>query len=175
MDKLVVIFPGAGYGIDCPLLYYADFLFESRGYERKYIDYQSIVLNKELSVDEKKTQVRNFVKTKTKEIDFRKYEEVVFLSKSIGAIEAGWLADELEIEVKQIFLTPVRDALLYVGSGNKVVIGTCDREFEFVKKCCDDRDVQVLYIEGVNHSLEIEDEPFESMEVLRKVVEFIGR
>ena len=27
MKKLVIIFPGAGYGLDCPLLYYADFVY----------------------------------------------------------------------------------------------------------------------------------------------------
>ena len=39
MKKLVVIFPGVGYGFKHPLLYYADLLYEAKGYERKYMRY----------------------------------------------------------------------------------------------------------------------------------------
>ena len=30
MKKLIVIFPGVGYGLDSPLLYYADFVYKDK-------------------------------------------------------------------------------------------------------------------------------------------------
>ena len=57
MKKLIVLFPGAGYGLDCPLLYYADFLFETNGYERIHMDYQSVLSNRELSMENKLIQI----------------------------------------------------------------------------------------------------------------------
>lgn len=38
--KIVVLFPGANYSTDYPLLYYAGFKFEVRGYERTAISYE---------------------------------------------------------------------------------------------------------------------------------------
>lgn len=175
MNKLLVIFPGAGYGIDAPLLYYADFLFETNGYERKYMDYQNIVMNTDLPIEEKKNKVREFVINKAQEIEFSKYDEIVFLSKSIGAVEAGWLAEEVKLNVKQIFLTPTVEVIPYIDSDSCIVIGTCDSAYEKVKMCCDENESNALYIEGGNHSLEVDGKLYESMDVLKKVMKFIER
>ena len=53
MKKLIVIFPGIGYGLDSPLLYFADFLYETNGYERIHMNYQSVFSDRELSLDNK--------------------------------------------------------------------------------------------------------------------------
>ena len=37
--KIAVIFPGRNYGTDCPLLYYARLVLESRGYETIAVNY----------------------------------------------------------------------------------------------------------------------------------------
>ena len=58
MKKLVVIFPGVGYGFKHPLLYYADLLYEAKGYERKYMRYQDICMDTKLTLEEKKVKVR---------------------------------------------------------------------------------------------------------------------
>ena len=173
MKKLVVFFPGAGYGMDCPLLYYADFLYETNGYERKVMDYQSIVRNPQLSVEEKKKQVRDFVANQAKDIIFDEYEEIVFVSKSVGTIEAGWLAEQLSVKVTQIFLTPVSETIPYFTLDNKIVIGTKDKAYEIVKTTCDEKHIAAVYIEDANHFLEVEGKPYESIDVLKRVLEFI--
>ena len=61
MNKLVVIFPGIGYGLDSPLLYYADFVYETKGFDRIHMNYQSILSDAELSVENKLTKVREYV------------------------------------------------------------------------------------------------------------------
>lgn len=175
MKKLVVMFPGVGYTMDFPMLYYASFLFEAKGYEQIHMKYNSIFFEPELTRKEKSLRVRDYVWEKVKEIDFSKYEKVVFLSKSVGTKEAGFLAEKLEIEPEQIYLTPVPDALPYIKEKDTVVIGTVDEVYPECKAYCDEHGIKPLYIEGANHSLEVEGKPFESLEILKDVMKFIER
>lgn len=50
MKKLIIFFPGVGYAMDCPLLYYADFIYETNGFDRIYLNYQSILSNADLTL-----------------------------------------------------------------------------------------------------------------------------
>lgn len=98
MKKLVIIFQGAGYGLDSLLLYYADFVYETKGFDRIHMNYQSILSNTELSIENKLTKVREYVFEQVKDVNFAVYDEIVFLSKSIGSVEAGILAERLGIK-----------------------------------------------------------------------------
>ncbi len=173
MKKLAIIFPGVGYTMDCPLLYYASFLYEAKGYEQIHMKYNSILLNPDLTREEKTLQARDYVWEKAKDIDFAAYDEVVFLSKSFGTAEAGYLAEKLEINPVQIYLTPMPRALPYIKEVDTVVIGTADEVYPECKTYFDEHGVQPLYIEGANHSLEIKGKPFESLEILKDVIKFI--
>ena len=175
MKKLIVIFPGAGYGLDSPLLYYADFLYETKGYERIHMDYQTILSNRELSIENKIAMVREYVYEQVKDIDFTLYDEIVFLSKSIGAVEAGILAQKLDINAIQIFITPIEEAISYCEKDSYVVIGTNDKAYQTYKNYCDTNDIKALYIDEANHSLEVEGKPYQSIEVLKNVIQFIER
>lgn len=175
MKKLIVLFPGAGYGLDCPLLYYADFLFETNGYERIHMDYQNILSDKELSLENKLVKIREYVYEQVKDIDLTLYDEVVFLSKSIGSVEAGILAEKLGINVVQIFITPIAEAVSYCHVDSYVVIGTKDKAYEIYKDYCDANGIKVLYIKDANHSLEVERQPYQSINILKSVMEFIER
>ena len=174
VKKLLLIFPGVGYGFNHPLLYYADSVFEAKGYERKYMKYQELFLDKELTFEEKATKVREFVQKQAREIDFSIYEEVVFLSKSVGSVEAGILAEKVGIKIKQIFLTPIEKAISYCKDGSYVVMGTNDEAYLAYKGHCEKNEIKALYIENANHSLEIQGQPYENIEILKKVMEFIG-
>lgn len=83
MKKLVIIFPGLGYGLDCPLLYYADFIYQTKGFDRVHMKYQSILSNAELSIENKLVKVREYVLEQIKEVNFTVYDEIVFLSKAL--------------------------------------------------------------------------------------------
>lgn len=175
MKKLAVMFPGVGYNMDCPLLYYASFLYEAKGYEQIHMKYNSIFFEPDLSREEKSLRVRAYVWEKVKEIDFSVYGEVVFLSKSVGTIEAGFLAEKLGIDVVQIYLTPVPDAFQYIKEVDTVVIGTADEVYPQCKAYCDEHGIKPLYVKGANHSLEVEGKPFESLEILKDVMRYIER
>ena len=169
------MFPGVGYNMDCPLLYYARFLHEAKGYEQIHMKYNSIFFDPELTREEKTRKVRSYVWEKAKDIDFSLYDKVVFLSKSFGTVEAGYLADKLGISPTQIYLTPVPRALQYIKEGDVVVIGTADEMYPECKAYCDEHGIHPLYIERANHSLEVEGKPFESLEILKDVMACIDR
>lgn len=175
MKKLVIMFPGVGYNMDFPLLYYASFLYEARGYEQIHMKYNSIFFEPELTREEKSSRVRDYVWEQVKDIDFDSYDEVVFLSKSFGTAEAGYLAEKLGITPVQIYLTPVPRALPYIKEADVVVIGTADEVYPECKAYCDEHGIKPLYIEGANHSLEVKGKPFESLEILRNVMRYIER
>lgn len=175
MKKLIIFFPGAGYGMECPLLYYADFIFETNGFDRIHMDYQSILSNAEMTLEDKLIEVRKYILERVKNIDFTSYDEIVFLSKSIGSVEAGILAEKLDLKVVQIFITPIEEAISYCSTDSYVVIGTKDKAYEIYKEYCDKRKIKVLYIKDANHSLEVEGNPYESIDVLKGVMRFIER
>lgn len=175
MKKLVIIFPGAGYGLDCPLLYYADFVYEAKGFDRVHMNYQSILSNTELSVENKLVKVREYVLEQVKDVNFAVYDEIVFLSKSIGSVEAGILAERLGIKVIQVFITPIEEAISYCDKDSYVVIGTRDKAYQIYKEYCDANKIKVLYVNDADHSLEVEGKPYQSIDVLKMVMQFIER
>lgn len=175
MKKLVVMFPGVGYTMDFPLMYYASFLYEAKGYEQIHMKYNSILFEPDLTREEKTLKARDYVWEKVKDIDFSVYDEVVFLSKSFGTAEAGMLAERLGIKPVQIYLTPVPRALPYIKVADTVVIGTADEVYPECKAYFDERGIQPMYVEGADHSLEVKGKAFESLEILKEVIRYIER
>ena len=98
MAKMIIMFPGVGYTMDFPLMYYASFLYEAKGYEQIHMKYNSILFEPDLTREEKTLKARDYVWEKVKDIDFSVYDEVVFLSKRFGTAEAGILAERLGIQ-----------------------------------------------------------------------------
>lgn len=180
MKKLAVFFPGAGYSMDCPLLYYADFLLETFGFERQKLNYQEILLQKELPLEVRINQLRTYIDMQIEMIDFHNYEEVIFVAKSIGCTEAGLIADKYlapllpksSLKFQQIFMTPVVEALPFCNSNCRVIIGTNDKAYTLFKTHCDVNAIPLLSIEGGDHSLELARKPFDSIETLKKVMEY---
>ncbi|MBE5931436.1 MAG: hypothetical protein E7268_10360 [Lachnospiraceae bacterium] len=175
MKKLAVMFPGVGYTMDFPLLYYASFWYEAKGYEQIHMKYNSILFAPNLMKEEKTLKARDYIWEKVKNIDFSAYDEVVFFSKSFGTAEAGILAERLGINPVQIYLTPVPTALPYIKAGDTVVIGTADEVYPECKAYFDEHGIQPMYIEEADHSLEVKGKLFESLEILKNVMKFVTR
>ena len=175
MKKLIVLFPGAGYGLDCPLLYYADFLYETKGFDRIHLNYQNILSNSNLSLEERLLKIRAYISEQIRDVNFTSYDEIIFLSKSVGSVEAGILAEKLGINVIQIFITPIEQAISYCRDDSYVIIGTLDTAYQIYKKYCDAHEIKVLYLNNANHSLEVEGQPYQSIDILKMVLQFIER
>ena len=154
-ERLVVFFPGAGYGVDAPLLYYTDFLFETKGYQHFYVDYTQAW----------EEQLAERIANAT---------DIVFVSKSIGAVQAGKTAEKLGCAVRHIFITPVGAALPYIHKECRVVIGTEDGEYHLVREWCEQHSVSCLAVEGADHSMELFGRPHESIDVLHRILNYIS-
>jgi hypothetical protein len=90
-------------------------------------------------------------------------------------IEAGILAKRLNLEVVQVFITPIEQAISYCKENSIVVIGTQDKAYELYKNHCDENKMKALYVEDANHSLEVDGQPYENIDVLKSVMRFIER
>ncbi|MBQ2901034.1 MAG: hypothetical protein IJE49_04245 [Agathobacter sp.] len=53
------------------------------------------------------------------------------------------------------------------------MIGTNDKAYELYKSFCDDNQINSLYVEGADHSLEIPMQLYNSIQVLECVMRFI--
>ena len=173
--NLIVLFPGKSYTVDSPLLYYANFKYWVKGYESIEINY-SDCLRKDLPQNEVIENIKIHVHEQIKDVDFSKYSEVLFVSKSVGTIIAGWLADKLNVNIRHIYLTPLSGTLQYIKNGKNisvVIAGTKDKHMEasVLIEHCEREEVKLELIEGANHSLEIIGDMDTNIDILKRVVE----
>lgn len=174
--SLVVLFPGKNYPCELPLLYYSsqsaiennhDVLLLEYGYQsaRTDLEYEDIPI----LVDECKKAIQQVKEP---------YSTLVFVSKSLGTVISGKVAEEL-IDggpIKQLFLTPLNETVPYIQNSNCLVIyGTNDPQFsqESRESIEGFKDVQVHSFLNGTHSLEV-GSVNESLNVLKEIVELYG-
>ncbi|MEG0773385.1 hypothetical protein [Clostridium sp.] len=138
--KIVILFPEANYSTDCPLLYYSGFKFEVRGYEKIAISYENL-LKQDKSLEDCIKDIKNLALTQLQNFDLSKYDDIVFISKSLGIIVAGWVEEKLRIKARHIYLTPIRETLPYIQHEKNiitVVAGTKDKQLsaDILKEHC---------------------------------------
>ena len=160
MSKIAVFFPGIGYTVDKPLLYYSKKMMRERGYEIVDIGYKDIskdcLRDKSLMAD-----TFNAVFDQTREqlrgIDLGAYEDVVFISKSVGTVAAAKYAVDHGVNARHVFYTPLEQTFDYAGEGTKIVFfGDHDPwiVFDRIKELCESHDFRYTVIPDGNHSLE---------------------
>jgi len=164
MDKIAVIFPGVGYNIDRPLLYYPGKLFEQAGYEvirLSYSDLPEDMMDNQWKMSMGVNQVIDQTHAQLKDIDFSKYKKVAFISKSVGTVAAAEYAKVNEMEdVLQIYFTPLLQTFLYTLPNQGVVFhGDADPLVPTfnVQAECDKQHLELFVTKKANHSLEVGD------------------
>lgn len=99
MSRIAIFFPGIGYTCERPLLYYARKLAEQSGYECRTVPYAYEGDMKIRGDVQKMKGAFEALYAQAKEIlageDFEKYDEVLFVSKSVGTVIAAAYAREL--------------------------------------------------------------------------------
>ncbi len=176
--KLVVLFPGKAYSVDCPLLYYARMKYEMAGYEVLAVESYGVKKTSHSLESYGKIAIRNMEKQFAK-YDFSKYEEIVFVSKSMGTVIAPWLEDRFSIaHVTHVLLTPIRATLPFLTEGRKVkfmVSGTEDKLVDILalQKICNENQLPLMVVEGVGHRLEATESVERNMELIRRFVELM--
>lgn len=167
--KLVVMFPGKNYSCEKPTLHYAGLAARECGYDILALEYGYQAARTELEyreipkiIEDSERAVRQLIGS---------YEEIVFISKSLGTVVAGEVHRKLGAgaNVRQIYLTPIPDTLPYIHETRAVVVyGTKDDLFpaELASRLTASNRLKIVSIPGANHVLETA-RAEESLEILR--------
>lgn len=157
---MALILPGLGYHSDKPLLYYAKKRFQKRGYEINEIVYKNLPEWSEDNLDTLADIVTDQAKEQMRQMDAESYEEIVFISKSIGSVAACRLIGEWEKKWAHICFTPVNLTVPLLQPENTMVFsGTADPLVDTaeLRRVCKSREIPLYLIEDGNHSLETGD------------------
>lgn len=172
--NLIVLFPGAGYTNDKPLLYYAGLKYYTKGYESIKINYGDCLKN-DKSFDEKIEITKKFVLEQINGIDFSIYDDILFVSKSLGTVISGWIADTLEIKARHIYLTPIEKTLQFIKSNKNIsviIAGTKDKlmDVDVLKTHCEQEQIKLELIYDTDHSLELLGDTDINIDILKRIV-----
>ncbi|WP_152393285.1 alpha/beta hydrolase [Paenibacillus guangzhouensis] len=169
-SKLVVLFPGKNYPCDKPILHYAGISAIQSGFDLMVLEYgyqagrtDLDIIDLPIVIEESKESIHRII---------NKYDQVIFISKSIGTIVAGEVHQKLGIPIKHIYLTPIKGTIDYINKSDGLVIyGTKDEVFnkELESQIIVTNNRRVIEIPNANHALETKD-VIESVEILSSLV-----
>lgn len=128
MKKLCVVFPGRKYSVDRSLLYYPSKLIKDRGYEMIYLHYDQPKESIDEDFNISLNRATNYLDSHAvSTLDFYSYDEVIFLSKSIGTVLSGQLKEKnKDANIHQILLTPIEESLKYIENKDLILCGEND-------------------------------------------------
>jgi len=173
--KIAVFFPGIGYTLDKPLLHFSKALARGLGYEVQGVPYTGFERGIKGDVD-KMARALEHALVQTEEILGRvcweDYDDILFVSKSIGTVVAAVYADKHHIKCRNVYYTPVDQTFAFSLQPGIVFHGTADSwaDTEGIKAKCSVLKMPLYLIEGANHSLEAED-VLENIDCLKRVME----
>lgn len=167
--KLAVFFPGIGYHCDKPLLYYSGKIAAQYRYETIKVSYEG--LSREL--DRAFTEAFDQTRKRLSDIDFRQYEEILFVSKSIGTAVAAAYAEKYGIVCRNVYYTPLEQTFAFHPQSGIVFHGTKDpwAGTEMIAAKCGGAGLPLYRIDGANHSLEVQDDVQRNLSILAEVME----
>jgi hypothetical protein len=160
--KAAVFFPGIGYGLDRPLLYYAKKIALHRGYETidvPYTGFPKKVRGDRAKMKEAFDIAMSQTEEILKDVDFSEYKDIIFVSKSVGTVVAAHYAHEHDITVNHVFFTPLEETFMHDDQKGVVFHGTNDpwADTLAIQKRCAELKLPLNLYDGANHSLETGD------------------
>lgn len=179
--KAAVIFPGVGYHTDKPLLYYSKKLAVAGGYEILEVSYGELpsgIKGNAAKMMEAFEMASARVEEQLCDAALDSFEDVLFISKSIGTAVAAAFARKHQIPAGQIYYTPVEESFLAIGTTGIVFHGTSDpwARTEVIETECAKRNLPLYETAGANHSLEtgnVQEDLKNLTEIMKKTEEYI--
>lgn len=169
MKRLAVIFPGVEYDTGMPLFYYVKKLLKQR--EMEIID---ISYGKLPEADKNKMYDYAMISANAavNKISFELYDEIFFVSKSLGTAVAGSIQKNLPRKVHNIFFTPVNESIMFLCEDSVVFTGSEDPMIHIseVAKRHEEIGFELHVAKGADHSLETGD-IWKDIAMLKKVQE----
>ena len=159
--KLAVFFPGIGYTVDKPLLYYSRKMAASAGYEIRLLPYtgfpEKILGDKGKMQESYRIALRQSGEM-LRDVDFRAYDDILFVGKSIGTAVATEYAAQLQKQIRFVLYTPLEETFRFPIGDAIVFTGLDDpwvgKENSRIEALCIENDIPCTLIPSGNHSLE---------------------
>ena len=175
--KLAVFFPGIGYTMDKPLLYFSRRLAAELGYEIKPLPYGGFprkVRGDRAKMAECYRLALSQAEEMLSDVDLTAFDDVLFVGKSIGAILAARFAAKApSAPIRLVLYTPLED-VFHFSFGEAVVFTGMDDPWvgggsSPIPALCRERDIPCFVIPGADHSLET-DHALADLESLHEIM-----
>lgn len=159
MKKLAVIFPGVGYHTDKPLLYYSKKLASRNGYEIVEVPYGKFPKGVKGSREKMEKAFFSAVEQAEeilKAVDFSGYDDILFISKSVGTAVSSAYAGKYHLKTRNIYYTPVEASFQFMTQPGIAFTGTKDSwvDHAAIKEGCEKGGFPLHITEDADHSLE---------------------
>ena len=187
MKKLAIFFPGIGYTVDKPLLYYSRRIASDKGYEIKLLPYTGFpqkIMGDRGRMEESYQIALRQTEDMLSGMDFSVYGEILLIGKSIGTIVAAqWVEKSpfrnrirmiLYTPLEETFSFPLGEAIVFTGSADPWV----GKQESRIWQLCREKHVTCHIIPDANHSLECGDvqKDLQNLQMIMKVTkEFMGK
>lgn len=165
--KIVVSFPGAR-GCEIPLLYFGAKHFEDMGYEKRFVSYPA---GREITLE----NLLNNALEVLRGIDWKEYEDVVFIAKSIGTVVCSKAKEMLGIPAKLVLYTPLEQTLAYIRKDNDVILVAMGDEDPYLTaprlmQHCEKEGIPCHIEPGVGHRMEKQGDLRRNLDIVFRVL-----
>jgi hypothetical protein len=155
---IAVCFPGTGFTCKEALFERLGSDYATRGYDVVKLDFSHIPFREIESLDEAFAVAQRAAKRQLSGVSYTEYDDVVFLSKSLGTVIAAQADRECGKQPRHLYLTPLSNTLSLIHPEAKIiamVLGTQDRFLTSrqLASFCEERGIRYYLVDGVNHSL----------------------
>ena len=162
MKKIVCLFPGIGYTCDKPLLYYSGKMLKGMGWEVmpvQYFGFPSGIKGNRVKMQQAADMALEQAEMILRDINWKKYDQVLFIGKSVGTVVCTAYADQHRICCRQVLFTPVEATFQFVSRNAIVFHGTADpwADTKIVEAACMAKNIPIYEMKNANHSLETGD------------------
>lgn len=169
---VVIIFPGANGSVEKPILYYPREVAIGLGCDVLSIGYGYYEANKQYILEYQDDTVEECKEAVEKCLQ-NGYENIIFISKSLGTAIAGAISKQIGYEkVHNIYLTPIRYTISHIQNSEcTVILGKEDKLFseKYYNEIKDYNNVNIKIIENANHALEVQGHWSENIKILEQV------
>ncbi len=186
MEKLALIFPGIGYNIDKPLLYYSQRLAKANGFNIIPLSYRTVPKEAFLNIFGNNQKIDLACKVALDHIEEMLKEEkrltqgnkILFISKSIGTALATAFAQKHNLQVSHILFTPIEQTFYNPITNAIAFHGTNDAWIsnELCIQKCKEQNIPLELIDNANHSLEtgdVQNDISNLQKIIKKLLPFL--
>ena len=161
MSKIAIYFPGIGYHCDKPLLYYSRSIARELGYKNdrtiSYTYHAGDIRGNEEKMKEAYETLFLQVEAELSDIDWTEYDDILFISKSVGTIIAASYGAKYGLhDARHILYTPLVQTYLFPPKHAIGFIGTADpwSDTDEIIRLSDANHIPLTVYKDCNHSLE---------------------